>query len=958
MIYQGKFADINDKYIYYVKVGNTGVTREIQDNAVPIVGYAGEILCFAGESPVTISSDMSDTFEHVYIRSCSINLISNYDIRKYVVANNYNDIPVEVRMAEIGVDDTNPVGQWLIIFSGFVNPLSFNQPFAQQFNEFTLECTDKLGILEYKKLYDLLGGNYNYNTPQYFLNLALSVCGFSSINYNVSNDFTDSTLINPIIFVGEDTDNQDNWMTCLDVIEEIGKVYGCYIWQDRDYCCIENVLIKDLTNSHLVTQDDYVSDNANISVDEAYNKITCTVDISNADEDFINPFDKDVMTPTTRRPERILTEIMVKGKDKDQWDEFRGACVAAEGRDANYNPDEFDGVHDWSAISQNYVYKDVEAYDHYAQILQSSLLDFGEHSYLTDGGGTASSGALTTLNWLKANPGKGALVKLASTDNLNNTESTDAISLSDLKPSLIIQIGGHTKQTQDEIDRIEDQIYDNRPVCSFKLNTSSNLIPNDVSSTNWLIISGTIKLNPIVPKTGPVYDPSNDYERSLNTIKECNDAWQSITYWDKLYIYGRDQTLYSTTTHVDPADTESDQYYYQNYSWTQEADGYDPDPTGFPAGPYYWPYNQSKNTNVASMFIPELKLKRQKFKWQGSFYNKDEASEIDNISRIPILACEFTIGTGNNKKYLCEDLDVVSSYSMETPNKQVLLQMYSWYTQAEVDTLVSQGHNINNYFTLPVDPDIGKYMIGEELNIQNTCSIDLGIDAKGFAIPIPANVGVTGEVNFKILGPINTVWDDIGYDRSGILWWREYWTTHNYYPLLSYVENIFVNDLEFKVIPDNGGYQQLNDDNDLTYYSEETGNRYISEQDFDCKFCTSLTTNQINELGVDYKLNNSAILNTNNTPWYGMDVYPDDGQSHNTPDDDKIKLEEARVIEQYDIWKVPRNIIELSLKIAEPDKCYYKQPYTFNYLDGTYQTTARDIDLKQNNMTCTMKDFT
>ena len=924
MIFEGKFADITNTYQYYVKIGNSGITREIQEGNDDVY-HDGKILCFAGDSPVEISYDMSDTFENVYMRQCTVNLVSNYDLRLYVVASNYADLPIIVRRATFGIDDDLPESSWSIIFDGFVNPLSFNQPFAQEWNEFSLDCTDRLGVLDYIKFPPLLNDNMEYQTPRTYLNLALSQCGFTSINYNIEYDYTDSTKINPQILIG---DSEDDWMTCLEVIQEIGKIYGCFVWQDADVCNVENILFVDLSNPHLMVKDDYASDDANISVDEAYNVIKCEVDISNADDDFIDPFDEDHMLPTTSRPERILTEINVKGKDWDHLYSFIAICATAgQQNEQGY------AMSDWSFYSQNVLMKeDVSIYDHYCQVLESDLLDFGEHSYLTDGSGTSTSNAKTTLDWLKNHPGKAALLKLASTSNVVNVKNNQVIKLEDLKNTLVIQIGGHGSSTSGESSRLQSQIQNNIPLCSFTLSSSNNITPNDVSSINYLIINGKITLNPVLTKTGIRY-PNNGYtwyEGSQNTIRECLDRW-SDSGWISPWRSNQSETLYRVT--IQTGDDE--EYYYQNYTWNNQYEPY--------AG-QYWPYNQSSAINQANMFYPKQNLPYKKYKWQGSFYQKDEPSEIDNISRVPILACELKVGD----KYLCEDVDKIKVYNWEQPNKRALLDIYSWHTTAEASRL-----GLNTYFTLSVDPSIGEFMIGQELSIQNTCGIDLGIKETGFAIPITYDAHLNGAVSFKILGPINTAWDVVGWDRSGILWWREYWTTHNYIPLLGDVENIYVTGLEFKVVPDNGGTEQLNDDNDLVYYSD-SNQTYTDDESFGSKFCTALTTEEVNDLGIDYKLNNSAILNLNNEPFYGMDRY-EGYVGTGTPY--KVKLEEARVAEQYNIWKKPRNIIELSLKVADPHKCNYKQNFTFNYLDGVYRTVSREIDLKQNTMSCKMKDF-
>ena len=48
----------------------------------------------------------------------------------------------------------------------------------------------------------------------------------------------------------------------------------------------------------------------------------------------------------------------------------------------------------------------------------------------------------------------------------------------------------------------------------------------------------------------------------------------------------------------------------------------------------------------------------------------------------------------------------------------------------------------------------------------------------------------------------------------------------------------------------------------------------------------------------------------------------------------------------------------LALKIKDVEQSNYLQNFTFRYLpNDIYKTISREIDLKQDIMTCTMKDF-
>lgn len=924
MIFEGKFKSIDNKFVYYLKIGDTGEIKQIQDGN-NIDYNEKEILCFAGESPITIQSDTSDTFEHVYIRSATVTLVSNYDIREYVVADNYMDIPIIIKRTYANLADKINIDNWLTVFNGFVNPMSFNQPFALKWNEFELECTDQLGVLEYKKFPKLLmdaQGNIDtsYNTPKYFIFKVLRVCKFS-VNYNIQYDHTQDTKINPAIFIG---DSEDDWMTCKDVLEEIGKIYGCYFWQDGGICYVRNILLYNLNSPYQITKDDYMSDDANISVDTAYNLVKCEVDISSIDSNFINPFDKDAITPTTKWPERILTEFIANGPDIRTLDRFKKMLESTS------------KTKDWSTY-RDASYKQCEIYDHYAQIMKNDQFEFSVYdetgqltrpSYLDDisvggGGGNSETNAISTLNWLKKHPGRGAFIGYGTTGNVIDQTNSSSININDMKTALVIQIGGECSDTDIERTRIETQIKDNIPICTYKVNSSVNLTPNDPSTVNYLLVNGSIILNPVQEKTGIRWTNSynNIYSKSQNTVQECLNLWKE---YPDIYSYARDSSKSLLGRYI--TINGSKQAYYQNVTWNNTEDEVN------------YPFNQNILINEKSQFQPQLKASTEQFKWQGSYYEKDNPSEIDDLYYVPILTCELKIGD----KYLCEDMVKMKEYNLRSLNPKTIQEIYKWCTADEANEL-----GLATHFTICIDPNIGDYIIGKEYKIKETTNISFGLDKNGFAIPIPYSAALNGNVSLRILGPVNASWDDVGYGKSGWWFWKKWWTKHNKKPLLSYIENIIITDLSFELVSDNQRKEQLNDDNDLVYYSASTAT-YVEEQSFSCKFCTSLTTQEAIDLGIDYNLNNSSIVDVNGNPWTGMTY---EGV-------DNVKLEEARVSEQYTIWGKPRNIFEATLKLTSPEKCYIDQNYTIPYFKGqTYKIISREIDLKQNTMTCKMKDF-
>ena len=944
----GHFNNINNDKTYWVKIGETGTIKYIQDSLDDLNEQA---ICWS-TTPVTISSDVSDTFENVFIRSCEINLVANFSIKDYVVADNYMDIPVEIRY-----DDEN--GE--IIFSGCVVPLQYNQPFANEWNEINIECVDKLGILDYIKLRPLLQST-DYCSPREIIDTIIGLENDLSTNnavkfqaklYNIDYDHTQDTMINPSIFIGA---SEDDWMTCKEALEEIGKIYGCYFYQNGDTCVIENIMLYNLNNPVTITENDYSADDTNVTIQEAYNRIECTVDLSTLDETFIDPFKDEFFTPATKVRERVFTELIVKQDDEiDDQIGFAKHCI-----DAINIP-----VIDWSKYQYYNSEYELDVYDTYCQVMENNLFDFGTNNYLTSLNGQ-NKDAWKVLEWLWNHPFHGAFLSLGTTDDIQNPENNKVVETPQMSNCLLIQVNGpRTASDLANPTFFTDQIYNNIPVCSFRIEESNNIVPTDRSTTNYLVISGKITLNPITPRTdyylycGITRDQWKDFYDSEEysyvnpwlawQISQCpttgiKDWAQNILVGESLspFFWDKNQLLFDRVVKK-PDDDNDDGVFYQRYTWDNTPEGWDPS-TGIMYGT--WPYNQTPNF-TRYMAVPPMTPKFEKFNYECSSYDRDgDKLPIDGIQKLAVLACELKIGD----KYLVENLDMLG-LTNQGMNMQQYNQTYKWLTLDECP--IKDGQR-QTWFTLGFDPSNGKCILGTEWDIQNTASIDKAITEKGLAIPIYSTSGLIGPVEFKILGPYNLYIANQKVKHKFLFWELDAIMD---VPLMAYLENIIIKDLKITLCQSNKTAEAENSDNDLVYYSYEN-KRYHESKDYDCKFCTSLTSDDVERLGIKYEPNNSAIMHINSMTgnleaWTGMTYKGSTG----------VKLEEARVEEHYNIWKRPRSIVEISLKLINPESSYIKTNYRFNYLknsDNTYQIykiLGREIDLKEDTMQCQMKEL-
>lgn len=99
-----------------------------------------------GEDPVTISTDIDDSFTHVIKKSCKIDLVSKRWMGEYLFANNATSIVVNVKRRRNGVDE--------VLFAGYVTPNTYNQDYAHDWETISINCIDNLGVMEYRNQND------------------------------------------------------------------------------------------------------------------------------------------------------------------------------------------------------------------------------------------------------------------------------------------------------------------------------------------------------------------------------------------------------------------------------------------------------------------------------------------------------------------------------------------------------------------------------------------------------------------------------------------------------------------------------------------------------------------------------------------------------------------------------------------------------------------------------------
>lgn len=460
---------------------------------------------------------------------------------------------------------------------------------------------------------------------------------------------------------------------------------------------------------------------------------------------------------------------------------------------------------------------------------------------------------------------------------------------------LVISVNGTYDNSDAGGEAMKNMIRNANPVCSYKGLSSSILSPSDPNVINYIVISGNILLNPLQPLSGPKW--GSEADKLTNTIQDCIDSKGTGTWPQYIPVWH----------HTVPISENEDGAYYQQM----------------------WP----KGIGIQG-FLDNSKNQRFEYKYDSP------GSSIDTISKLPILACELKVGNKYCVELLNEGQDGVGKFV--------------WLTEEECN---SKG--IPPVFTIGINPKPGDKIVGQSFSIQNNVNYMLGIKNTGTAIPIKASDKLAGEISFKILGPYNTVWNEISKHthHSWIFFEKTTWSSTQYY-VLQYIQSIMISNLKIETVSDNGliNEKATNADNDLVYASDMNP-AYIEKLEEDLKICTPLTLEECHKYGVKYQISNSYIYKTDNNPFYGFAV-----------GDSFIKPEECLVDYYYKEYCTPAKMITTTLKASslpnglngtglnyEMMKCYITGAYPND--SSPYRIMSYETSLKDKTIQLTLREY-
>lgn len=772
---------------------------------------------YFSDDPAEIENEVNDTFDVLLRNSAKIRLLCG-NLIKDLFSTSCRDAVVNIYK-----NDT-------CIFAGFIEPQTLSQPYNDRWDELELNCIDALSALQYSKYKNVgaLGVIYTFvkaeAAQRSFYDIATEILkgvtegldilgnqnikfwydGSKAVDAQTANRYQvfKQLSISDLLFLGDD--ESDVWQQD-EVLEELLKYLNLHIVQDGFNFYIfswesvkaapDKIIWHDIVaNSTKTTAQQAVTIalanvadcDTTISIGDVYNQLLLTAKVEDIESVIESPLDDDLLVSPYINKQKYLTEYSSDGEGKTAYNAFYAM------------------THD-----QKTTYGAGAITDWYVQVMRNKQWTFPMKGNtdidIVDYFGGEGTNQHALPDWLGQAPGV-AIMALGSVKMNTANDDNSPTSKVNMTNYLAVSVNGNG------IDNDENKTYPsvadiqkNIPYAVYTGNKAGGVFsPPDEETTNYIVLSGKVILNPIMRQT-------NTYTNLHN--KEWHGGLPMGLKENEIYVW------YQTV----PSRNNGDGRYYTRQYWQAET----------PDKEVSW------HEGADSGFYPYTGEGQEEYEFKYSAVG----DSTDTISKVAVLACMLVIG----------DKCVVET-GTEGQTTDFVWQKYKERSECQSDDEYYQ-----QCFTIGFDPKIGDKLVGTEFSIQNNIDYKMGIDAEGIAIPITKGDKISGQVRFMILGPVNATWDVI--TRRHPTFFRHTKWSSSSVPLLAHVSSILIKSFEVKVYSDNGLISNGNDDNDIIYMSDTKETFVNKKDDLEFKINSALTATECAQLGVSNTVKLSTPLN-------------------------------------------------------------------------------------------------
>jgi hypothetical protein len=474
-----------------------------------VIGEKNGELSFT-DDPVELTSQVNDTFDHLLCQQATVRLLARNFVPDFFCASCRDAV-------------VNIYREGKCLFAGFIEPQSYSQGYNEEFDEIELSCIDALTALQYAKYRDVgsLGVLYNVvkaeaeqrtflamlkeilggvtaeldivggNAMRYLYDGSKAVDDLAGNRYAIFGQLTVSELL----FMGDEED--DVWQQD-EVLEEILKYLNLHIVQDGLTFYLfswesvkgdERIYWRDLLTGASVTTARQTTDivtglvtdtDTTISVGEVYNKIMLTAKVESMESVIESPLDNDLLKSPFSNKQKYMTEYSSDGEGTKAINAFD---AMTHGQETSYSGG---CVTDW-----------------YVQMMNNSQWLFpksGSGNLMEE---YCSEGRNQHLlpNFLAKNQGA-AIMALGKVEKKTDGKDNSPTSKVEMTNYLVVSVNGNCDDKEATTYPNANSLKADIPRAVYNGSMTGGVFsPTDEGTTNYIVLSGKLVLNPVMKLT-------------------------------------------------------------------------------------------------------------------------------------------------------------------------------------------------------------------------------------------------------------------------------------------------------------------------------------------------------------------------------------------------------------------------------------------------------------------------
>lgn len=563
---------------------------------------------YFSEDPAEIENEVNDTFDVLLRNSAKIRLLCG-NLIKNLFSTSCRDAVVNIYK-----NDT-------CIFAGFIEPQTLSQPYNDRWDELELNCIDALSALQYSKYKNVGALGVIYASvkaeaaQRSFYDIATEILkgvtggldilgnqnikfwydGSKAVDAQTANRYQvfKQLSISDLLFLGDD--ESDVWQQD-EVLEELLKYLNLHIVQDGFNFYIfswesvkatpDKIIWHDIVaNSTKTTAQQAVTIalanvadcDTTISIGDVYNQLLLTAKVEDIESVIESPLDDDLLVSPYINKQKYLTEYSSDGEGKTAYSAF---YAMTHNQKTTYGGG---AITDW-----------------YVQVMRNKQWTFPMKGNtdidIVDYFGSEGTNQHALPDWLGQAPGA-AIMALGSVKINTANDDNSPTSRVNMTNYLVVSVNGNG------VDNDENKTYPsvadiqkNIPYAVYTGNKAGGVFsPPDEETTNYIVLSGKVILNPIMRQT--------DTYTNLH-----NKEWHDGHVWH--------QTV--------PSRNNGDGRYYTRQYWQAET----------PDKEVSW------HEGADSGFYPYTGEGPEEYE----FTHSAVGDSTDTISKVAVLACMLVIG--------------------------------------------------------------------------------------------------------------------------------------------------------------------------------------------------------------------------------------------------------------------------------------------------------------------------